>query len=41
LQTPSGATVDELVLAQQNNIKRLAALISQAATRPQASCPSS
>ena len=41
LQTPSGASVDELVLAQQNNIKRLAALISQAATRPQASCPSS
>ncbi|MBV7551701.1 PqiC family protein [Pseudomonas sp. PDM28] len=41
LQTPSGASVDELVLAQQNNIKRLAALISQAATRLQASCPSS
>ncbi|VVM85510.1 membrane integrity-associated transporter subunit PqiC [Pseudomonas fluorescens] len=41
LQTPAGASIDELVLAQQNNIKRLAAMISQAATRPQASCPSS
>jgi uncharacterized lipoprotein YmbA len=40
LQTPSGATIDDLVLAQQNNVKRLAALISQAATRPQASCTS-
>ncbi|MFY0730646.1 PqiC family protein [Pseudomonas sp. NFX15] len=40
LQTPSGPSIDELVLAQQNNIKRLAALISQAATRPQATCPS-
>ncbi|MGF6090889.1 PqiC family protein [Pseudomonas sp. 18173] len=40
LQTPSGASIDELVLAQQNNVKRLAALISQAATRPQANCPS-
>ncbi|VVP79009.1 hypothetical protein PS934_00522 [Pseudomonas fluorescens] len=40
LQTPSGASVDDLVLAQQNNVKRLAALISQAAARPQASCPS-
>ncbi|WP_413704674.1 membrane integrity-associated transporter subunit PqiC [Pseudomonas sp. Pseusp16] len=40
LQTPSGASIDDLVLAQQNNVKRLAALISQAATRPQANCPS-
>ncbi|WP_347912374.1 PqiC family protein [Pseudomonas grandcourensis] len=39
LQTPSGATIDDLVLAQQNNVKRLAALISQAAVRPQANCP--
>ncbi|CAI8964902.1 MULTISPECIES: PqiC family protein [Pseudomonas] len=39
LQTPSGASIDDLVLAQQNNVKRLAALISQAATRPQANCP--
>jgi len=40
LQTPSGASIDDLVLAQQNNVKRLAALISQAAARPQADCPS-
>lgn len=40
LQTPSGANIDDLVLAQQNNVKRLAALISQAAARPQAGCPS-
>jgi len=40
LQTPSGANIDDLVLAQQNNVKRLAALISQAAARPQADCPS-
>ncbi|RAI65375.1 hypothetical protein DOZ80_24585 [Pseudomonas fluorescens] len=40
LQTPSGVSIDDLVLAQQNNVKRLAALISQAATRPQANCPS-
>jgi uncharacterized lipoprotein YmbA len=40
LQTPSSASIDDLVLAQQNNVKRLAALISQAAARPQASCPS-
>jgi uncharacterized lipoprotein YmbA len=39
LQTPAGASIDDLVLAQQNNVKRLAALISQAAVRPQASCP--
>ena len=32
LQTPSGPSIDELVAAQQNNVKRLAALISQAAT---------
>jgi uncharacterized lipoprotein YmbA len=38
LQTPSGPTIDDLVLAQQNNVKRLAALISQAATRSQPSC---
>lgn len=38
LQTPSGPSIDELVLAQQNNIKRLAALISQAAARKQGGC---
>ena len=31
LQTPSGPTIDDLVAAQQNNVKRLAALIGQAA----------
>ncbi|EJM68942.1 PqiC family protein [Pseudomonas sp. GM55] len=40
LQTPSGASIDDLVLAQQNNVKRLASLISLAASRPQATCPS-
>lgn len=41
LQTPSGPSIDELVTAQQNNVKRLAALISKAATSPQPTCPSS
>ena len=40
LQTPSGASIDELVAAQQNNVKRLAALISQAAGGIQKGCPS-
>jgi uncharacterized lipoprotein YmbA len=40
LQTPSGPSIDELVSAQQNNVKRLAALISQAAGNPR-SCPPS
>ena len=40
LQTPSGASIDELVAAQQNNVKRLAALISQAAGGTQKGCPS-
>ncbi|WP_160106931.1 PqiC family protein [Pseudomonas izuensis] len=39
LQTPSGTSIDELVAAQQNNVKRLAALISQAASRTQSGCP--
>ncbi|SEN55324.1 hypothetical protein SAMN04487857_1223 [Pseudomonas sp. ok272] len=39
LQTPSGATIDELVLAHQNNVKRLAAAISQAARNPSGGCP--
>ncbi|WP_223484276.1 membrane integrity-associated transporter subunit PqiC [Pseudomonas sp. A-RE-19] len=29
LQTPSGASIDDLVIAHQNNVKRLAAAISQ------------
>ena len=40
LQTPSGPSIDELVAAQQNNVKRLAALISQAAGGIQKGCPS-
>ena len=40
LQTPSGPSIDELVAAQQTNVKRLAALISQAASGTRSSCPS-
>jgi uncharacterized lipoprotein YmbA len=40
LQTPSGPSIEELVAAQQNNVKRLAALISQAAAGTQKGCPS-
>ncbi|RON11588.1 PqiC family protein [Pseudomonas frederiksbergensis] len=39
LQTPSGASIDDLVVAHQNNVKRLAALISQA-IGSQKGCPS-
>lgn len=39
LQTPSGPTIDDLVLAQQANVKRLAASISQAANGTRKSCP--
>ncbi|MHC8366985.1 PqiC family protein [Pseudomonas sp. ZT5P21] len=39
LQTPSGPSIDDLVLAQQNNVKRLAALISRAASGTQKGCP--
>ena len=39
LQTPSGPSIDELVAAQQNNVKRLAAVISQAASSSQNTCP--
>jgi uncharacterized lipoprotein YmbA len=38
LQTASGPGIDELVSAQQTNVKRLAALISQAAGNPR-TCP--
>ena len=41
LQTPSGPTIDDLVVAQQNNVKRLAALISQASTGSRGCPPSS
>ncbi|MGE8065782.1 PqiC family protein [Pseudomonas sp. NPDC089569] len=39
LQTPSGSSIDELVAAQQNNVKRLAAQISQAASGTRPGCP--
>ncbi|MDI3357998.1 PqiC family protein [Pseudomonas sp. UYIF39] len=39
LQTPSGPSIDELVTAQQNNVKRLAALINQAASGTSRGCP--
>ncbi|MFJ2709299.1 membrane integrity-associated transporter subunit PqiC [Pseudomonas sp. NPDC087346] len=41
LQTPSGPSIDDLVSAQQNNVKRLAALISQAAGNPGVCPPAS
>ena len=39
LQTPSGPSIDDLVVAQQNNVRRLAALINQAASGTQKGCP--
>lgn len=39
LQSPSGPTIDDLVMAHQNNVKRFAALISQAADRSSSECP--
>ena len=39
LQTPSGPSIDDLVAAQQNNVKRLAVLINQAAGNSRV-CPS-
>jgi uncharacterized lipoprotein YmbA len=39
LQTPSGTSIDDLVTAQQNNVKRLAALIVQAASGTPHGCP--
>ncbi|MET0774539.1 MAG: PqiC family protein [Pseudomonas mandelii] len=41
LKTPSGPSIDELVVAHQNNVKRLAAAISQAAGGTSKGCPSS
>ncbi|BAN54965.1 MULTISPECIES: PqiC family protein [Pseudomonas] len=40
LQTPAGPSIDDVVSAQQNNVKRLANLISRAASGDQSSCPS-
>jgi uncharacterized lipoprotein YmbA len=39
LQTASGASIDDLVAAHQNNVKRLAALISQATAATSRGCP--
>ncbi|UVM53086.1 PqiC family protein [Pseudomonas sp. B21-015] len=39
LQTPSGASIDDLVVAHQNNVKRLAATISQAVASTSRNCP--
>lgn len=41
LQTPSGVNIEDLAQAQQNNVKRLAAQISQASRGTLQSCPSS
>ncbi|MNI59919.1 hypothetical protein D3C73_1151040 [compost metagenome] len=41
LQTASGGSIDEVVIAQQANVKRLVAMISQAAMSPKAGCPAS
>ncbi|RON03347.1 hypothetical protein BK659_22845 [Pseudomonas brassicacearum] len=40
LQTPAGSTIDDLVGAHQNNVKRLASLISKMASAPLNGCPS-
>ena len=39
LQSPSGPTIDDLVAAHQNNLKRFATLVSQAVDRSQKDCP--
>lgn len=41
LQSTSGPTIDDLVAAHQNNLKRFAAVVSQAVDRPQKDCPAS
>ncbi|HDS1755322.1 TPA: membrane integrity-associated transporter subunit PqiC [Pseudomonas putida] len=41
LQTAAGGSIDEVVIAQQANVKRLVAMISQAAMSPNAGCPAS
>jgi uncharacterized lipoprotein YmbA len=40
LQSPSGATIEDLVVAHQNNVKRLAATINQASRGTSSTCPS-
>lgn len=39
LQTPSGPSIDDLVIAHQHNVRRLAELISRAASGTQKGCP--
>ncbi|NWE77122.1 PqiC family protein [Pseudomonas yamanorum] len=39
VQSPSGPTIDDLVIAQQNNVKRFAALLSQVADTSSSECP--
>jgi len=39
LQTADGNSIDDVVVAHQANVKRLVALISQAATSASATCP--
>ncbi len=39
LQTQAGPTIDDLVAAHQNNVKRLASLISKMASAPLNGCP--
>lgn len=39
LQTASGISIDDLVAAQQNNVKRLAALVSRTASNSSNGCP--
>ena len=40
LQTPSGPSIDQLVSAQQTNVKRLAEVINRAAASNARACPS-
>jgi len=39
LQTAAGSSINDVVIAQQANVKRLVALISQAATSASVACP--
>ncbi|MHC8400633.1 PqiC family protein [Pseudomonas sp. MDT1-17] len=39
LRSSSGPTIDDLVIAHQDNVKRLAALISEASGRTSGDCP--
>ncbi|MFK0087494.1 membrane integrity-associated transporter subunit PqiC [Pseudomonas sp. NPDC090755] len=41
IQTPAGATIDDLVLAHQQNLKRFTELVSQAARGGSSRCPAS